>query len=506
MASQIWSYEIDSRILSKGKGATYVNVATLTGAATRHQVRGRHLRLKAWMKQWLKDNPASKSSPDRTELFLKYLHGPEGIQRHRPKVKDPAAPTARMPDDAEVSYAVGTDTQDVCVKLVEAETQEGALEEAIKKAKVDLSVWHVERWKAKKYSGFFRSRSFQTPGAVNDWRRQATVLEMWSVEVSFTRRSADKSEELDAIRESLLREVAEHSPALRPVRYPHIAINQERFSLELFAPDPHHGKLAWEAETGTNYESSLSEAIYSRAIDALMQRATGLAVEEILLPLGNDFFHVDTPENTTTAGTRQDVDSRWQKTFRRMKNTIVKKVEQLRQIAPVKIVIIPGNHDQSKMFFFGDTLESWFRNAANVTIDNTPPLRKYHNFGINLIGWSHGDKEKFLNYPMLMAHEAKQAFARSRVYEWHLGHLHKREEKRRTLNKTGPAIQDRVMTDTIDGVTIRRVPSLGGTDAWHHAMGYCNSPRQADLFLWSKDRGLVGTFTYTYLGEAEKAA
>lgn len=496
-SSHVWSYDADSQIMNMTKGESYTDVANSMGL-TRHQVRGRHLRLKAWSKQWAAENPLAKSTPDAREAFLKHLHSPDGAKRYRSN--------AEADPEGDVSYNVGTDTQDVTVKLVEAETQEGALEEAIKKAKVDMSAWSVERWKAKKYSGFFRSRSYQTPGMKNDWRRQATVLEMWSVEVSFVRKVPTAVDECDAIRSSILKEITKHSPVLRPVHYPHIAMNQERFSLELFAPDPHHGKLAWEAETGTNYDSGLSESIYSRAIDALMQRATGLAVEEIVLPLGNDFFHVDTPENTTTAGTRQDVDSRWQKTFRRMKNTIVKKVEQLRQIAPVKIVIVPGNHDQAKMFYFGDTLESWFHNAANVLIDNTPPMRKYHKFGINLIGWAHGDKEKFVNYPMLMAHESKQLFAQSKVYEWHLGHLHKREEKRRQFKAGGPAVHDKVLTDTIDGVVIRRVPSLGGTDAWHHAMGYCNSPRQADLFLWSKDRGLAGTFTYTYLSELEKVA
>jgi hypothetical protein len=68
------------------------------------------------------------------------------------------------------------------------------------------------------------------------------------------------------------------------------------------------------------------------------------------------------------------------------------------------------------------------------------------------------------------------------------------------------AIADQVNTDTIDGVVLRRTPSLGGTDAWHFEKGYVHSPRQADLFLWGRESGPVGYYTHHYWGAGDKSA
>lgn len=360
---------------------------------------------------------------------------------------------------------------------------------------MDLKIWEVATWEAKRYQGFFRNRSVQKGTKFkNDWQRTAKVVTMWSVSVKLKRRQATATENLAAAKDVMMAEMKAMAPTYNTIIYPHVAPSLESFAVELFAPDPHHGKLAWAPETGSNWDSNLSESVYGMAIDHLMARARDLPISLIYLPLGNDFFHTDTPNNTTTAGTQMDTDTRWKKTFKRMREMIVRKVEQLRTIAPVKIVIVPGNHDETKMFYLGDALECRFCNCPDVQVDNTPPLRKYDQFGITLLGWAHGDKEKALNYPMLMAHEAKAMFAQSRYYEWHLGHLHTRKENTR-------AIADQVNTDTIDGVVIRRIPSLCGTDFWHHGKGYAHSPRQADMYLWSDQRAYAGHFSYSYFGE-----
>jgi hypothetical protein len=389
---------------------------------------------------------------------------------------------------------VGTDTQDVTVKLVEAETQEGALEEAIKKAKVDMSAWSVERWKAKKYSGFFRSRSYQTPGMKNDWRRQATVLEMWSVEVSFVRKVPTAVDELEGLRRAMLAEMKKKSPAFPAVKYPHVAAGRESFMYEISIPDLHNGKLAWAPETGDNYDSGISQNLFSSAITHLMRSVEHLQLECIQLPLGHDFFHVDNHTNTTTGGTPQDVDSRWFKTVRRMRETVVANILELRKVAPVKVIIVPGNHDQTRMLTFGEILEGWLHKCRDVEIDNSPKLRKYSRFGINLIGHTHGNEEKAQDLPLLMACEAKKDWAECECFEWHTGHLHIRRNR------------EVLTTDTNKSVVLRTLPSLSGTDAWHFKRGYVLAPRAADALLYEKRTGYAGHYTYNYWRERQSIA
>src|SRR5205823_4536537 len=137
----------------------------------------------------------------------------------------------------------------------------------------------------------------------------------------------------------------------------------------------------------------------------------------------------DTPEGTTTAGTRQDHDLRWQQTFLMMKGTVIEAIHRCREIAPVHVYSVPGNHDYHKTFFFGDTLASYFHNTAGVKVHNSPFPRKYHLFGCVLIGMTHGDQESPGDLPMTMALEVPELWAKAKHREFHSGHLHKIAKK-----------------------------------------------------------------------------
>jgi len=449
MNGKTWTQSEDAFILTHFGRISYREIARrLDPSLTRHQIRGRHIRL---------------------------------IERHIQGAQQ--GETARgAPIDGTAVETSETNNRLHCVtKSAEIKT----LEDLIAYAQVDMKKWHCVRQVVNKWE----------VGAVVD--KVVIIKPLFQVKAWFE--PIGETERSEDIRTSLIAEMKQHSPRYAPIQYPHIQESHEKYAVELFIPDPHHGKLCWKPETGDNWESALSERVYSIAIDTLMQRASGLAIDQIILPVGNDFFHTDLADGTTTAGTPQDSDTRWQKTFKRMRVMLVAKIEQLRTIAPVHVIVVPGNHDQAKMYYFGDALECWFNNCSDVSVDNGPRLRKYHGYGASLIAYAHGDKERPLNYPMLMAHEAKPLFAAAKYYEWHLGHLHKREEKKR-------AIADQVDTDTVDGVVLRRTPSLGGADAWHYGKGYVHSPREADLFLWGKTSGPVGHFTHHYWGDSERTA
>lgn len=253
--------------------------------------------------------------------------------------------------------------------------------------------------------------------------------------------------------------------------------------LEISVPDLHIGKMAWDKETGEDYDLDIACSRFECAVDAFINRIDVDRIDRILLPLGNDLLNVDNKMNTTTAGTPQSSDSRFGKIFRTVKKLMIATIDKLSAIAPVDVLIIPGNHDEATMFTLGELLDAWYRDSGKVKIFNSPKLRKYYQYGKNAIMFTHGDKEKHAELGLIMAHEEPKMWGETKYREVHLGHLHKSKSIQYT---TG---------DEYPGFKIRILPSLSATDAWHHAQGYL-SAKAAKAFVWHKDQGLITEHTY----------
>lgn len=255
---------------------------------------------------------------------------------------------------------------------------------------------------------------------------------------------------------------------------------------EISIPDLHIGKLAWDEESGENYDTKEAIRRYDLAVDELLSRVNLNVVEKFLLPVGNDMINIDNLHHTTTAGTPQNCDSRWQQMFRKAKELLIRNIDRLSVIAPVEILIVSGNHDQQTMFYLGESLQGWYRTSKNVTINNDASQRKYIEYGENLIGFTHGNGEKHLDLGLLMAQEQKEAWSRTQFREVHLGHFHKSKSIKY------------VDTDEFQGFKVRILPSLSGSDAWHNSKGYMSS-KAAEGYLYHKDQGLITTTRFNLL-------
>lgn len=241
---------------------------------------------------------------------------------------------------------------------------------------------------------------------------------------------------------------------------------------ELPMMDAHFGKLAWWEESGADYDLKVAESLWVKAIEDLISKALKWdGIEQIIYPVGQDFFHFDTTKVTTTNGTPLNTDTRWQKMFRKGIEMLVWSVEKLRKIAPVEVLWTPGNHDRMLSYAAVIGLAQRYLNTDNVTVDVTATPRKYRLFGKNLIGYAHGEQEgKRLHG--LMQIEAADLWGQSIFREFHLGHLHTE------------------MIDTINGIIFRRISSITANDAWHTESGFVGSTRRAQGFIWHKELGL----------------
>lgn len=338
------------------------------------------------------------------------------------------------------------------------------LEELLDYCKVDLAIWDVDHFVVNKWEV-----------AAKDASKTLQVEPLYQVKAWLKK----KVHIVAAKRElEILKEIAKKSaPAPEPVKRPVARANGN--ILEINIPDIHFGKLAWHLETGyQNYDRGIAEEVYKRALENLLDRVSHFKFDEVLFIVGNDLFNSDDPEYRTTSGTIVTTDGRYQKTMYKVRELMVQSIERLRKIAPVRVMMVYGNHDQTSVWHLGDSLECYFHNYNDVMIENVPTYRKYFQWGKVMLMFTHGDKAKREDYPLLMATEQPQMFGSTKWREAHTGHLH------------------HTKVNEHHGVRVRILPALCPPDDWHAENGYVGNLRSAEAYVWNREEGLVAQVYY----------
>lgn len=375
-------------------------------------------------------------------------------------------------------------------------------EQLIKEANVDLNVWKLDKEIVNKWDVTMKLKKpvLDENGdvKVNDKGYPITIQEPATFQNHqvklFLSRKRTKGEQTAF--EEFLQSIRDNAPHIKGSPHPAanlqvgevMRLKNKKYLLELSLPDLHIGKLSWEDETGENYDTKIAVQRYNESVEKLLDHVNHYKgeIERILLPIGNDLFNIDNKNNLTTAGTPQHVDSRWQQMFYKAKELKIKNINRLQEIAPVDVVMVSGNHDYQTVFYLGSVLEAYYRNTPNVTVNNNPTQRKYYEYGINLVGFTHGNEEKHQDLGLIMATEQPEKWARTKCRQFHLGHFHSR--------KTTKYLD----VQEFQGFTVRVLPSLSGTDAWHNSKGYM-SMKSAVAYLYDKTNGLVAEFSHNII-------
>lgn len=251
---------------------------------------------------------------------------------------------------------------------------------------------------------------------------------------------------------------------------------------EVNIADLHLGRLSWHGDTGENYDYKIARDIYHQCISDVCHRLEGREIEYISFPLGNDLLNSDTPDKTTTAGTPQSTDIRWQKMINVTTDMVIDGLEMLKTIAPVRAFYVASNHDEVSTYGIVNTVKAWYRNDDRVEIDRDAISRKYRLYGNTLVGYSHGYNEKpcegsrnkigklAANMPV----EAPQMWAQSKYREFHAAHLH----------------SEHALEET-NGVIVRRISSPTAADTWTFENGYVGAVRKIQSFIYDKEHGVI---------------
>lgn len=275
-------------------------------------------------------------------------------------------------------------------------------------------------------------------------------------------------------------------------KYPALS---EKNALEISLLDPHTGDMSYEYP---NPYSSLTR--YKETFLEFLALHSVFPVSEISIPLGHDFFNVDNIQLTTSKGTRQDEMPLRYNTYAKSVQVLIQLLLEAREIAPVKVYMIPGNHDREVNFFLGHTLRLFFEKYPEVTIYDGYDAKsdsyqfepyKFYRYGCNLLGYTHGDEIPKTRLPVLMATESGSLWVDAEHREWHLGHLHHL------------TTQNFVTMDEKNGIRLRWLPSMIMRSNWSKLKGYA-AMAEGLAMLWNYGEGNIADFKKRFLRQQGK--
>ncbi len=310
--------------------------------------------------------------------------------------------------------------------------------------------------------------------------------------------------DLESARQSLINEVANYAPKYKEIKR---AKHKDKSLFVISPSDPHFGKYASKEETGEHYNIKIASQRYKEGFEGLLQKGLVYNHEKILIIGGNDVVHTDNPFSTTTSGTRQDTDGMWYESFNAAKWANIDMIEKASQIADVHFIHCPSNHDYATGFFLAKLLEAWFRNNKNVTFDASPSHRKYVQYGVNLIGATHGDGAKEIDLPILMTREAKKAWSESDYAYWYVNHVHHKDKKAANgkkgvqIEKDGKGVS--VINTGLDMTAkdffhVEYLRSISTADSWHHRNAYQHSFSAMEGFIHHPQYGQISRLTHLF--------
>ena len=253
------------------------------------------------------------------------------------------------------------------------------------------------------------------------------------------------------------------------------SVEKDYVDVELSISDYH---LAKRTVDGDNDVASRALRYVNVAQSLIDKVKANYNINNVVLPISNDFFHTDNYQHQTTNGTPQDTIMDYAEEYELGFGVLVDTINMLRQHANnVTVVLVQGNHDRTKSYYLAHALDVFFRDALDVDFIREHSVVKGLTLGNTFIGWHHGNC-KIEDLPLLFATHSKYShqFGDAVYREVHTGDKH------------------HYMAKEVKGVRIQQMPSLSGTDRWHLDNNYVHSVRAALALVYDRNLGKIAEF------------
>lgn len=276
-------------------------------------------------------------------------------------------------------------------------------------------------------------------------------------------------EELRKIQKAAFDAMCEKLKPLNPVKRLSKVLEADLATLYTMT-DCHVGMLAWDKETGADWDLDIAERVLTDTLLRMIAAAPASAVG-ILNQLG-DFLHFDSLTPETPAHRHVlDADSRYQKVVSVAVRIIRRVVSaMLEKHAKVHMEIKEGNHDPAGSVWMRVMFAQLYADEPRVSINMSPNPYSIYIHGKTLLGFYHGHLAKLTSLPQLFAAQFRKEWGASNHLYIHTGHKHHVEEKEHP------------------GVNVIQHPTLAAPDAYAARGGWL-SKRQATSMTYHKEQG-----------------
>ncbi len=383
-------------------------------------------------------------------------------------------PAAEDPDTPRIKQEYKDDSGTVIVNTYTIHSVEQLLEIA----DVDTENWEVDRYVTNSWGvtmkGADGKPAYRTNYQVKIWLKPKTTTNM----------------------EEAAKLLVKSIPKLKTAKYNRrTTFPDGNYAYEVAIHDAHIGQLSWRKEVlKGNYDIKIAPRKYLEVCEKLLNFVPKNApISKIIFPVGHDYMHVENLANETFyAKNKLDADVRLPYIIDTAVNTVIKAIEMCKQVAPVEVILVPGNHDVHASFWLALLLKHLYSKDKFVMVDNGPASRKVRIWGDLLVGFCHqalGIKQ--LRTVNMLAQLWPKEWGESKFREWHTGHQHKKTQTKYTPITTN------------GGVIIRQIPSMSTIDAWHFEQAFTENVPASQAFLWDKEWGVVQSNTAHVLYEGK---
>lgn len=255
----------------------------------------------------------------------------------------------------------------------------------------------------------------------------------------------------------------------RPVILKEFTSEREGY-LVINLADLHIGRSGYEKETGEDFDLDQAELMVNNITEQFLRRYQNRNFKKIVLCIGNDVMNSAANGWTSSGRHQQSNCASFKEIFDKTCEIIINTIDSFKEIAPVMVIHVEGNHDRNESYMLGRLLEAYYRLDENVEVDALPSTRKYVRLGNNLIGFAHGSEEKDRIYTLMQVEQPKN-WSECPTRIWLLGHLH------------------HLMCKENAGVEVWTCPSPTAKDEWTAKNGFVSN-RRTTGFVFNSDSGL----------------
>jgi hypothetical protein len=241
--------------------------------------------------------------------------------------------------------------------------------------------------------------------------------------------------------------------------------------------DPHLDMLAYDKETGKNWDIKIAEEQHMKGVLGLLKRAPAADIGRLTI-LGDTLHRDSLKALTPGSGNLVDVDGRLGRSYYtaiRLFRFMID--EMLKTHKKVVVSFVRGNHSETLELTLRACLFFVYEKNNRVEIlDNTSrfiPYTFYDNFLLDL----HGDRLNEQKKANIATGMFKELHGNAKFTHIKSGHIHHSTQKE------------------ISSCLVETFQALPTPDAWHVESGFASSDQSISLLTYHKAGGIVSRLT-----------